>query len=711
MRRALLVPFLVASSAVASAQGGLLRPPAAPLVVHDPYFSIWSSGEKWTDAWPVHWTGRPNALSCLVRIDGRAMRVIGPSPGSVPPMQQVGVEVSPTRTVATFTAGTVLLNLVFTTPALPDDLAVMSRPLTYVSFEFRAVDGKDHEIAFQFDTSTELCVDRVDADVEFGRLEADGMAVLRCGAKDQAVLEKSGDDRRIDWGHAYLAVPHSEGGRTRITSDVDARDSFAAGREWRTSDDAESPRPANDRWPVLAVRFDLGRVNNTPVKRRVMLAYDDEWSIRWMGTKLRPFWRSKMGSARELLETAEREWSDISNRCDTFDAGLRRDLKTRGGTRYARLASLAYRQCLGGNKIVADAAGRPLLFPKENTSNGCIGTVDVIYPMSPLFLFFGADLAKGMLTPVLEYASSSAWTFPFAPHDLGVYPHADGQVYGGGEATADGQMPVEESANLILLVAALAQVDDDRAFLDRYMPLLAKWAAYLETEGFDPKSQLCTDDFAGPLARNANLSIKSILALGAFAQLCGKLDRAEEAARWRGIAKEFANRWTAMAAEPSVAGSELDHTRLAFGSPNTWSQKYNLAWDRVLGLNLFPDELKAREMAWYKKAQNEFGLPLDSRADYTKLDWITWTATITNQRADFDALVDRVILFLDKTPDRVPMSDWYDTRTARDKGMHARPVVGGVFMWMLGDRDLWKSWFARGARGEAPWAVIPKRPR
>jgi hypothetical protein len=300
-----------------------------------------------------------------------------------------------------------------------------------------------------------------------------------------------------------------------------------------------------------------------------------------------------------------------------------------------------------------------------------------------------------MLTPVLEYGSSSAWPFPFAPHDLGTYPHADGQVYGGGAKSADNQMPVEESANLILLVAALTQIEDDAAFAQRYLPVLERWAKYLEEKGLDPENQLYTDDFAGHLAHNANLSIKAILALGAFGQLCTKLERAEDAARWRALAERFAAEWMQKAADG-------DHTRLAFDRAGTWSQKYNLAWDRVLGLNLFSDELKQSEMAWYKRVQNEFGLPLDSRADYTKLDWITWTATITNQRADFDALLAPVVAFLDKTPDRVPMSDWYDTKTARTKGMHSRPVVGGVFMWALGDRDLWKTWFSAAAKGQIP---------
>jgi len=83
-------------------------------------------------------------------------------------------------------------------------------------------------------------------------------------------------------------------------------------------------------------------------------------------------------------------------------------------------------------------------------------------------------------------------------------------------------------------------------------------------------------------------------------------------------------------------------------------------------------------MEYYKRVQNKYGLPLDNRATYTKLDWVLWTATLTQERADFEALLEPVILFLNETPDHSPMTDWYQTKTARKVGFTARPVVGGV---------------------------------
>jgi hypothetical protein len=661
------------------------RPPAVPLVTCDPYFSIWSMSDRLADDATRHWTGTEQPLTGLVRIDGKPYRIMGNAPRELPSMVQTAVRVLPTRTIYEFEGDGVRLSLTFLTPLLPRNLDVFSRPVTYLTWEARATDGARHAVALYFDAAAPIVVNTPEQEVTWGRFQVPGLVVARMGSQDQPVLRKYGDNLRIDWGYLYAAAPAGEGVTSAIASARDARAAFTAHGTLPDADDLDAPREAREHMPVLAFRFDLGSVESAPVSRHLILAYDDLYSIEYFHRKLRPYWRRKGAGALDLLNDAQRDYTTLEAQASSFDEELMADLERSGGAKYAQLAALAYRQSIAAHKLAADIDGTALFFPKENFSNGCIGTVDVIYPSSPLFLLMNPRLLEASVTPLLEYARMGRWPFDFAPHDLGTYPQANGQVYGGGEKTEEDQMPVEESGNMILMVAGIAVAEGDAAYAARYWPLLAKWAAYLKSKGLDPENQLCTDDFAGHLAHNANLSLKAILALGAFGKLSDMTRHKEEAAAYTAVARQFAGEWMRMAADG-------DHYRLAFDKPGTWSQKYNLVWDKLLSLNLFPPELARQEIAFYKTKENAYGLPLDNRRDYTKLDWLVWTATLADSRADFEAIVDPAYRWADETTSRVPLTDWYSTVTGKQHGFQARSVVGGVFIKMLTDPVMWKKW-------------------
>ncbi len=208
----------------------------------------------------------------------------------------------------------------------------------------------------------------------------------------------------------------------------------------------------------LATQLLFHTVAAQPVTRHLLVSYTEGYAIQYLGRNLRPYWQRNGETVAGMLDAAEREMPELERRGTELDTTLTADLTRVGGANYAYLCILAYRQAWAAHGFVADVDGEPLVFGKENFSNGSIGTVDVLYPAAPFFLFFNPVLLEAELRPLMEYtALPNRWRFPFAPHDLGTYPLANGQTYGGGEKTEEDQMPVEETGNMLILLDAVAR--------------------------------------------------------------------------------------------------------------------------------------------------------------------------------------------------------------------------------------------------------------
>jgi len=687
-----LIPaFLVLAAAMSAADLPPLRPPSTPLIAHDPYFSVWSNANELNGGPTRHWTGSEQPLTGWLNVDGTTSSFMGagqPWVNPIKPLKQTSLRVTPTRTLYAFEGAGVRLSITFLTPALPHDLDLLARPVTYLQWSVQSADGQPHKVKIYVDASAALTVDRPDQTAMSSRHKVGELDVARIGSIEQKMLTRSGDDLRIDWGYFYLAVPPGPGAVRTAGTRARYRPQYAATLELPPSKDLEPADFGTRDTPLVAASVDLGSVTSQPKSSYFILAYDDLYSIEFLQRKLRPYWRRKGFGIEELLSAAHNDFASLERRSAQFDDELTADLVKAGGPKYAAVAVLAYRQAIAAHKIVRDIDNRPMHFSKENFSNGCIATIDVTYPGAPLFLLLQPRLIRAQLDPIFAYVQTGRWPFPFAPHDLGQYPLANGQVYGGGEENEDRQMPVEESGNVIILMAALARAEGNAEYAKQWWPLLTKWAQYLREKGMDPENQLNTDDFAGHSAHNANLSLKAVVALAAYASLAGDIGEAKTAAEYRKLAESMAAQWKKMAADG-------DHYKLTFDRPGSWSQKYNLVWDKLLGLKLFDPEIARTEIAYYKTKQAKYGLPLDSRSDYTKLDWIYWTATLASSQADFETLTSPVFDFLNDTPDRVPMTDWYWTTTGKHRGFQARSVVGGVFIKMLEDPAVWRKWASR----------------
>ena len=356
---------------------------------------------------------------------------------------------------------------------------------------------------------------------------------------------------------------------------------------------------------------------------------------------------------------------------------------------YSHIISLAYRQIMASHKLTW-CDGEMQYFSKECASNGCISTVDITYPSIPIFLLFNPKLLEAMLTPIMKFARSDEWGFDFAPHDLGQYPKANRQVYGRLNANTSKedarsplnksgyvhrwQMPVEESSNMLICVNALCRVYGDYSYAEKHIDLLKKWADYLISCGFDLESQLCTDDFAGHLAHNCNLSIKSIIAIASFGDILNHLGKDGKA--YFDSALFYANDWKTYAIDG-------DHYKLAFDKEGTWGLKYNLIWDKLFGFDLFGDDVIEKELKFYERKMETYGVPLDSRCMQGKTDWQMWVAAL-GKGTEFEQKTVRAMhRFLEEGPIRAPFGDWIDCDTGKKHVFQHRCVQGGLFINLL----------------------------
>ena len=583
-----------------------------------------------------------------------------PSNGVLVAKQKSAV-VNATQTIYNFECVGVDLELTFTSPLLMNDLDIFSRPVSYISYKIKSNDGKNHDVKVLLSASTAIAVNNPSQQVSAQKYAASSLSILKAGTIAQPILKKKGDDLRIDWGYMYVAVPQAADESQYITGQGGSAAAFVTG----------IIKPANKTGKQLELNtvLNFGTVGPAVKENFVELGYDDLYSVQYFGQNLKPWWKLNGATIEKELYNAAAQYRPVMQKCDAFNKSMYSAAVKAGGKNYADLCVLAYRQSISAHQLLKSPQGDILFLSKENFSNGSINTVDVTYPSAPLYLLYNPKLLEGMLNGIFHYCESSMWQHDFAAHDLGTYPLANGQTYGE-------NMPVEESGNMIILTAAIATAEGNASFAKKHWKTLSTWAKYLSENGLDPGNQLCTDDFAGHLAHNANLSVKAIVALGSYAVLANKLGQKSTAKTYWALASGMAAKWAQMA----NAG---DHYALVFGSNDTWSQKYNLIWDKVLGLNLFPAAVYKKEINYYLKKQNKFGLPLDSRKTYTKSDWILWTASLADNQKDFKALTDPIYKYATETPTRVPLSDWHETTDGKMVGFQARSVVGGYFMKLL----------------------------
>lgn len=660
-----------------------MRYPAYPLITIDPYVSLWSCSDQLNDDNTRLWFGKEKPIHGIMHIDGEHLRFMGAGDAlygtPLRCLPQKSVEFEPLFTRYTFANSRVQLTVEFWSPAIITDVQLMSTPCSFIDYSIKVLDGRAHDISIELYVDSAMC-GHDDSDVTGDTRDCEGYSVARFGKRRQQPLHERGDGVDIDWGNFYLAGRYARYTERGVAFDCDYNRCGLA---------AETTREFSKR-SLMSV-YSLPEGFSGELNVYDVFAYDDSISLVVLGDALKGVWTERFDSIDAAIDYFYKHHDELHRSAQDWQETLLDDARPFGED-YERLLTAVYRQVLAAHKAVRRPDGELLYMSKECFSNGCINTVDVSYPSMPLMLCYNPELVRGLMTGIFEFASLSCWKHDFAPHDLGQYPIANGQVYGLDNAKLGNapfawldifrreddvfdfkyQMPVEECGNMILMAYAYVRAEGgerSRAYVDKYMPLLKKWVDYLIEKGVDLDTQLCTDDFAGHLGRNVNLAIKSCEAIYAMGELTG-----EE--RYHDIAR-------ANAAELTRISANESGMMLCLDKPDSWSLKYNMVWDTVAGFELFDAGVRAQEIETYRKRANDFGVPLDSRRGFTKSDWMLWACALDDTDDSTRRMSAQLCAFMDNTRNRVPLTDWYETETALSCEFRHRTVQGGLWMPVL----------------------------
>ncbi len=635
-----------------------MKLPSYPIATIDPHFSIWSKADSINADDTYLWCGIKKRIEGTLTLDGESFTFLGKNKN--PAIPQTDCIITPYVSDYIFENEKIKLRFRTWTPFLFDDFNLFSLPVSYFETTVTSLDGEKHDVEISFTCFDELCTGKKKKPINKHTEKFEGETLIKMGLIGQKPLNDSGDTYAADWGYVCLM-----GGSVKAAK--------------------EGICISQSKYGVK--RFDFSCI----------LAYDDVLSINYFGEKLKGLWTEGFESIAEGMKYC------LDNKKELFDR-IRKQEKmiisdaSKYGKAYTDMLSAAARQVLAGHKLVRSAKDGLLYLSKECHSNGCINTVDVSYPAVPMYLIYTPELVKAMLTGIFRFAGSDLWQADYAPHDIGRYPLACGQVYALANPlylastklsypniyksksfniyTPLFQMPVEECGNMLILSWAYYTASKDKDFLRDNYYTLTTWAKYLINKGVILDNQLCTDDFAGHSKKNVNLAIKSIMGIACFAKISDTLQIKNDS---MATAKAYADKLVSLCGDGEYLPFSLE-------KPDSWSLKYNLVWDELFGFNLFDKKYYKGESDKYIKELNAYGVPLDHRKTFTKTDWMLWAACLDETGKNVGLFSEKILAYLAMTKDKNCFSDWIDTKEAKQCGFDHRTVQAGLWMPVLKDK-------------------------
>ena len=673
--------------------------PAYPLFINDPYFSVWSAGDVLNEIDTTFWSGKSKKTYGIVIANGKSYCFLGVAK-DMEKLTQTGVEITTFRTKYFFTCDEFDLEVAFFSPTPINDYEIWSCPTCYL--EYKLIPKTQlNDVTVSLSLHQEWCYSSGDnTSVRGDVFNVDGMDVGYFGLTRQHVFNRTGDRVGADWGYYYLAADKCYCHTIPDFKNLTEKECYIP------ADDAD-----NVKYLTAQNVYDNVTV---AIEGKIVVAFDDVLSINYYGEMLKGYYFADGKNIMDAIKFSVNEYDKVCKVCDGVEKQLAEDTK-KYSDKYRAILNASYRQVLAAHKLVKDSKGRLIFLSKECGSGGCVATVDVTYPSMPMLLLYQPELVRASLDPIFDFAKMDVWEYEFAPHDAGQYPYCNGQFYGVcnktegryGRTTAyqgawdketlpsyylypkgsniydfNRQMPIEECADMILVCAFYLACGGDKEYIKNELSLLKQWCEYLISKGLIPENQLCTDDFLNHMDKNVNLAIKATVAIGAFAKLVESYG--EDGSRYEQVAKErvaeFAKRFPNKPMPLSFDDTE-----------DTFSMKYNLMPDKLLGLNLFGEAVTEREVDCSLAHQLKFGHPLDNRGNLTKSDWMMWMAALTDDIAKQEKIIEGIYNYLVECVDRVPFGDLFDCETSVMKMFTNRTVQSSMFVLLLKDKMMRKN--------------------
>lgn len=630
----------------------------------------------------------------LIRVDGNTYSWMGNSTGmGFTPVTQEAFTYTATRSIFTMsTPEGVSFNVTFLSPIYPNDYKRHSQTATYLDVSVWANDGNTHEVEVYSDISAEWISTDPTAIAQWDFALSDDGKVLTHNVYRQTQLlfteDTASNGAVANWGNWLWSTGSSDTASYQSGADSDVRGQFTDNGSLIDQGDTEF-RAINDRWPVFAFAHSLGQVNSTASSALFTIGLYQEQAIQFEGkngiVSLPGYWTNFWNSANEAAAAFYEDYSYAADAMTTADARIRGDAVAAAGDDYAAIVELSYRQAYGGVQL-AGTEDNYYVFLKEISSDGNVGTVDVIYPAFPVFLYDNPDFIKGMLDPLFENQESGDYPLKYAEHDIGAsYPNATGHNDGNDE-----HMAVEEPGNMLIMTLAYVQATNNTDYLAQHYDILKQWNNYLVEAALipaAPPNDLSTDDFAGNASNQTDLALKGIIGIAAMAEIAQLTNNTEDAKNFTSVAKDYITQWQTLGINKDASPP---HTTFSYNDPDSHGLLYNLYADKLLGLNLVPQSVYDMQSEFYQTVGGTYGVALDTRWNFTKLDWQLWCAAIASKDTQ-DFFHSRIVKWINETPANAPLTDLYEVEggnfasetnsegVTKGATFAYRPVVGGVF--------------------------------